>query len=447
MNGKVEVPLRTLIDQYVSPLIEGRYVPSIVAATYHQGAQSIIGYGSLSDGQAPDQSPNRETVFETGSVGKVFTAILLVEAARRGEVQLQQPIQEIRPSLARISCDSAPIRLSHLATHTSGLPRIPDDLDLQSENPYEGYSHEKLWQFLDRVEITHAAGAHYDYSNVGAGLLGLLLEEATGLSYADQIEQRIVNPLGLIDTTVQLTESQLTRLAPPTAFGMPSQVWSADDALFASGCLRSTAQDTLRFLEAHLQASNDDLGVSLLRCLEPFHSEGIDLPTSGERMGLGWHLTAEGVAWHNGSTGGYHAFLALDPTHDFALALMANDVCPEVTDVGFQILDAVADRTPPALESWIPIPLDPRQLKQYEGQYVDAESGASIHIHSDAGGLAVQFDDQPAYRALPRSQKIFEFRIVAAELRFQIRPGHATPTAVTLHQDGVSQRYVRARSQ
>ena len=112
------------------------------------------------------------TVFEIGSVTKLFTALLLADMARRGEVTLDTAVAELLPMGTRVpDRNGVPITLAHLATHSSGLPRLPDDIVVGSPDPYANYTSERLYAFLGRHELHRTPGESVEYSNLGAGLL------------------------------------------------------------------------------------------------------------------------------------------------------------------------------------------------------------------------------------------------------------------------------------
>lgn len=404
-----------IVSRHVGPLIDSSSVPGVVVGIYLDGREDYLALGALS--YTSDTAPDEHTFYETGSVGKLYTALLLVEAERRGEVSLDGPLSQFAavrraaPSLA-----AQDVRLWHLASHLSGLPREPDDLDPALPNPYAGYSRAQLWAALDRAPLQGAPGQVYAYSNLAVGLLGTLLEDATGLTYAEQIDQRIARPLGLMQTVTELTANQSERLAPPFSFGTASINWPADDALAASGCLRSTAMDTLRFVRLHLDPPDSPLGRSLRLTTEQRHSF-----EQGGGVGLGWHLLDDGTCWHNGSTGGYHTFVAFSREQRLALVLLANDVSPEVTEVGFRLFDALAGRKDQPLTLPIPTELPCHALDALLGRYIDPDSGYSITVTRRGTRLFAQLSGQPAYMILPESETLCRYRAVDARLRFDMK--------------------------
>ncbi|MEV0537370.1 serine hydrolase domain-containing protein, partial [Kitasatospora sp. NPDC050463] len=194
-----------------------------------------------------------DTGFELGSVTKTFTGLLLAEMVARGEVGYDDPIDRYLPADAVPGYPhERPITLLHLATHTSGLPRLPVGLlpamaPRWFTSPYATFGPAHLLRALPRTPVRGTPGAQVRYSNLGCGLLGLLLANAAGQRYDDLLEARVCGPLGLVDTSCGPGREDAAgyrrgRRAP--SFRLP--------ALPGAAALRSTADDMLRYLQAHL---------------------------------------------------------------------------------------------------------------------------------------------------------------------------------------------------
>ena len=173
----------------------------------------IVAYGSLNEGDA--RPLNGDTIFEIGSATKVFTSLLLADMVQRGEVSLDDPVAKyLPPSVKMPERNGRSITLVDLATHTSGLPRLPSNLAPKDPgNPYADYSVEQLYEFLSSYQLTRDIGSKYEYSNLGGGLLGYVLARRAGKSYEDLVESRICAPLGMSNTRITLTPEMKARLA------------------------------------------------------------------------------------------------------------------------------------------------------------------------------------------------------------------------------------------
>src|SRR5204862_7795160 len=131
-------------------------------------------------------------VYEIGSVTKTFTALLLAEAVQRGEVTLDLPVQRLLPDFTIPKSGDRAITLLDLATQSSALPRLPDNLFPKNPaNPYADYTTDDLKQFLAHYKLPRVPGASYEYSNLGVGLLGIALARHAGLPYEELVRKRI----------------------------------------------------------------------------------------------------------------------------------------------------------------------------------------------------------------------------------------------------------------
>lgn len=338
--------------------IAGRH-PGVVVGTVDLGSGStaIVAAGrtSLPDGPEPDG----RTLFEIGSITKVFTALLLADAVTRGEVALDTPLRALLPGHVAVpSKDGVEITLEHLATHTSGLPRSPLGVtaELRSalfthDNPYSALTRDGLYDALGRTRLRRTPGTgRIAYSNSGAALLGHALVAAAGSRYADGpdagsqgyatlVRERICTPLGLGDTVVSLDAAQSRRLAVGhRRRDRPTPHWELP-GLAGAGALRSTASDVLAFLRAQLVPPAGPLGAAIALTQVPRRTRG----RTG--IGLGWML-ADGRTgrslWHNGGTGGFRSFAAFTPDQGTAVVILVNNHRgPDLA--GIRLLDDARD--------------------------------------------------------------------------------------------------------
>lgn len=254
----------------ISPELQQRIVALVAPSVDPSGAQwkavglavgvlspnvrGVLGFGTTRIGQqAP---PTGDTIFEIGSVSKVFTGFLLARSIEQGQHQLAEPIDAWFPRGAP-KYQGQSITMLDLATHTSGLPDMPTNLHARPPNAAAGYSADDLAAFLSTYALTAAPGQSYVYSNVGSGALGYLLGLAspTGQSdYAGVLRHEVTEPLGLLDTTLSLSAAQEPRRAQGYASGQPAPINDIGPALVGGGAIRSTAEDMLRFLGPALGA-------------------------------------------------------------------------------------------------------------------------------------------------------------------------------------------------
>lgn len=278
---------------------------------------------------------DERTVFETGSVGKTFTALLLAEAARRGDVTLDDPIRKHLPKAVTVPTRyGREITLLHLVTHTSGLPVIPDNLSPADEmNPYADYTVDQLYEFLSGYRLP-SLGTRYEYSNVGMGLLGHVLELESGMSYEDLLVTQIASVLGMPDTRLTPTPSMASRLATGYRGGEAFPRWDNPTLAGAGGGV-STARDLATYVSANLGLVETPLARSMASTHEPRFEAG------EMQVGMAWHLRwtpAGTVVEHHGATGGYWAYVGFIKEKKLGVVVLTNTY-EDVDDLGLHILD------------------------------------------------------------------------------------------------------------
>ncbi len=309
--------------------------------------------GERPSGERPSGSvPDKTSVFEIGSISKVFTGILLAEMALKGEVSLTDPVDKYLPkSVKAPKFKGRSITLVDLSTQTSGLPRMPSNFAPKDPmNPFADYTVAQLYEYLGSVKIQKKIGETYAYSNVGVGLLGHILELASGKSYEELVTDRICKVLKLKDTGITLNEDQTRRLA--RGHNGINQVSNWDiPTLAGAGALRSTGHDMLLFLQANMMASktaaesssNKDAGrTALLAAMRESHEPRHQAGSSGMKIGLGWHIRtgkAGDTVWHNGGTGGYRAFAGFLSGTKRGAVVLTNSTGIGSDDIGFHLLD------------------------------------------------------------------------------------------------------------
>jgi len=313
---------RPRIDALVRPLIETERSAGIVVGVYHQGRRFFAGYGKtdLEGGRLPDE----KTIFEIGSLTKVFTTLALARAVTDQGLRLATPVKDLLPPAAKVPrFGTREITLLDLATHYSGLPRIPENFrPADPMDPYQDYTRRELYAFLAGYRLPRTPGAAYEYSNLGAGLLGHALSLKSGKSYEQLILTGICRPLGLTDTSFVVPHRDLPRFAPgygPDLNRVPH--WQFD-VLAPAGALRSTAADLLKFAVANMKASGA-WGRAMTQTQTP------RFPTSMPEMrtGLGWLVIPKGqynIVWHNGGTYGFSSFLAFSREKGTAVVVLRN---------------------------------------------------------------------------------------------------------------------------
>ena len=404
------------------------------------GKRTIITAGTA--GEATKRPLDGDTLFEIGSITKVITAALLAEMAQRGEVSLEDPVARYLPAGVRVPTRSdRQITLADLATHTSGLPRLPGNLDPRDpDNPYADYSAKQLYDFLSSYELTRDIGAQYEYSNLGGGLLGHALARRAGVSYERIVATRVLAPLGMRSTGITLSPALQARMAVGhTSLGFATENWDFP-TLAGAGALRSTANDMLTFLAANMARGTGRLATALQRAQVARHDAGAPQPGRPDmHVGLGWHIRkiADGeLIWHNGGTYGFHSIIGFDPKKRIGVVVLHNSG-GIIDDIGFHLLDAAIPlATPKPARSPVrkEVAVPPDRLVPYAGQY-RLSPLASMRVTVDRGIVCIQLTGQSKLRAYPESETAFFLKVVDAQIEFTKDPSGAV-TGLVLHQNG-----------
>jgi D-alanyl-D-alanine-carboxypeptidase/D-alanyl-D-alanine-endopeptidase len=278
-----------------------------------------------------------ETMFEIGSITKVFTALLLADMAHRGEVRLDDPVARHLPGDFHLpDFDGRQITLADLATHTSGLPTWPP-FGLPVRPPFDAAALSAFFEAVSRFSLedfkTWLAHFHPEphpptasgwwYSNAGYALLGMALAYRGGQSFESLLQARVIKPIGLHDTTFHPTAAMELRLAeghdaalkpvPPLDLGICN----------AAGALRSTPSDLSRFAAAILPGS----GARVARNEQLLLTVRRPAPWIGGTQALGWEvLDAPGGTFvsKDGVTIGQAASMVFDPDRRVAIMVFSN---------------------------------------------------------------------------------------------------------------------------
>ena len=412
----------------------------IVIGVIGPDGRRVISYGSLEKG---DPRPlNGDTLFEIGSTTKVFTSLLLADMVQRKQVALDDPVAKYLPPTVKMpERNGRSITLVDLSTHTSGLPRLPGNMNPKDPgNPYADYSVEQLYQFLSSYQLTRDIGSTYEYSNLGGGLLGHVLARRAGTDYEALVESRVCAPLGMKSTAITLTPEMKARLAVGhNAALMPVKNWDLP-TLAGAGALRSTANDLLSFLAANLGYSKSPLSPAMdamLKTRRPTGQQGLE-------VALGWHIfTINGkeIVWHNGGTGGYRSFIGFDPKARIGVVALSNtSTNTGVDDIGRHLLDSGVPLTVPPKEHK-EAKVDPKLFDNYVGNY---QMGPIffLTVTRDQDHLFVQATGQPKFEIFPESDRDYFLKVVDAQITF-ITDDKGRATELILHQGGQDQHAKR----
>jgi len=414
----------------------------IVAGVIEPSGTRIVTYGKAAkEGGRPLDG---DTVFEIGSITKVFTALLLEDMAQHGEVKLDDPISKYLPAGVKApQRNGKEITLAELAEHTSGLPRLPDNFSPKDgTNPYADYTAEKLYAFLNSYQLTRDPGEKWEYSNLATGLLGHLLSLRAGKDFETLVETRIAAPLGMSSTRITLTPEMKERMAAGyNASLQPARLWDFD-ALAGAGALRSTANDLLTFLAANLGYKKSPLQSAMAAMLD------VRVPAGPLNMqqALGWHILQHNgreLIWKDGGTYGFGSFIGFDAKTRTGVVVLANSfsLTGSVDDLALHLLDTSMPLAGAPPKERTAVPVDPRILENYVGRY-RLTPAFFITITREEDRLYAQATGQPKFPIFAESEKEFFLKVVEAQISFKTGP-NGRATELILHQNGMDQRAPR----
>jgi CubicO group peptidase (beta-lactamase class C family) len=273
------------VEKIIRERVDNGLSVGIVVGVIDPNNTKFYSYGKMARGS--DKPADENTIYEIGSVTKVFTAVLLADMVEKGELRLDEPVETFLPDRVKVpTYRGKKITLEHLATHTSGLPRLPDNLTPKDGmNPYADYTAEQMYDFLSSFTLERDIGSSTQYSNLGQGLLGHILALKAGVSYEQLVVDRICNGLEMDSTRITLSPQQKMHLAKGYMGETEMPNWDFL-ALAGAGALRSSARDLVKFLAANLGFSKTEL----YPAMQNTHKARHETDDSHTEIALGWHI-------------------------------------------------------------------------------------------------------------------------------------------------------------
>ncbi len=340
----LEATVQSLFQSHV----EARDIAGAAIAVVQGDETHFFYFGTTNLGSPTPPGP--QTLFEIGSITKVMTGTLLALAVGDGSVALDTKVGALLPEgIAAPSFKAREITLLDLATHTSALPRMPDNWKpADILQPYVDYAEDKLYAFLSEYKLPRAPGATYDYSNYATALLGHVLAKKADTSYEKLLRERLLAPLGMSATHIVSTPAQMDTAAQGSTSVRslivrknldPRAMWDFD-VFQPAGAVRSNIEDMAKFLKASMSPPASPLGDAMRLAQQPHFKVNDQLS-----VGLNWHILSlpkkPAITWHNGQTGGYHSFLGFDPKSRSGIVVLCNTDF-DIDPAAIQILTILA---------------------------------------------------------------------------------------------------------
>ena len=420
------------IQKALKDAVDNRHTVGIVVGIIDKDGRTIYNFGkTAADGRAVDG----DSVFEIGSVTKTFTATLLADMVARGLVSLDDPVAKYLPKGVTVPARGGKqITLLDLATHRSGLPRMPSNFaPADPDNPYADYAAGKLFEFLASYALPRDIGASYEYSNLGAGLLGEALARQAEKSYEALLTERIFRPLGMNSTGIVLRPEMAARLARGhSPILAPVKNWDMD-ALAGCGAIRSTVNDLLNYAAAYMGLKDSPLAGAMAMTRQELK----DTETPNLRIGLAWHilkLPDASIVWHNGGTAGYHSFVGFDEKKGLGIVVLSNSE-NDIDGIGLHFLNSLVPlpKMEPRKERK-EIALEPALLDVYCGEYQLAPTFI-LMISKEGNTLYGQASGQLRFVLHPEAETEFFLAEVDAQISF-VKDAAGKVTHLILHQGG-----------
>ena len=291
---------------------------SVSVALIHGDTIEFIGLKQTKNGLIFCQ--NKDSVYEIGSITKVFTSTLLAHFVLEEKIKKDE---KIKKHLDYKLNTKGKITFEHLANHTSGLPRLPANIisgmTAHPEDPYKGYTKAKLEDYLQhQVNLNNKPGKVHEYSNLGAGVLAYLLENISQKSYEELLSEYIFDVFGMYQTTNHIEKVKNQLVLGRTPDGKVTSNWTLE-ALAGAGQLYSSTSDLAKFIQAQFDTNN--------KALQLTHEKTFSVD-DGLDIGLGWHILKNVVDYpvyfHNGGTGGYTSSCLFDKQRKVGVVVLTN---------------------------------------------------------------------------------------------------------------------------
>ena len=281
-----------------------------------------------------EEKPNKDTVFDIGSISKTFTATLLADSVAKNKVAYDTPLEDyLPPSVVVPDYNQQAITLRHLATHTSSLPRRP--YNISPDDPFDTYGNytvKKLYLALANETLHHAPGQQVSYSSFGFGTLAHTLSLQAGKDIESLLHETIFQPLSLLSTSSQLSSKVARQLAQGYSYHIPTlshvnPVWPS---------LKSSPRDMLQYLGANAGL----IDTPLSGVMRATHKVQFQQGVASFKQAIGWWVdqsAGRDIILHNGFTHGYRSFAAVDKNAKRAVIVLSNS-SGYIDDIGMRLV-------------------------------------------------------------------------------------------------------------
>ena len=422
--------LRNLQD-HTNAIIDQHNIPAVSLAVWHNNQLYQAASGVLNINTGVEATT--DSIFQIGSITKVFTASLVMQLVDQGRVNLDTPVKTYLQDFQIADPEATQtITVRQLLNHSNGIAGdfFPDDNNAQGN---------AIARYLDRINLiplVHPPGANYSYSNAAFVVAGRLVEVLTGLPWHQAMEERIFKPLGMAHSTADSKETLRYRAAighfpdadNPQKWRLSPKCYSSQALAPAGTTPTMTAADLITFARAHLNGGKASSGEQWLstNSIQLMQTPSVALPSNSgvvdQHWGLGWGVMIHKdsgipMVWHSGLVAGQTSMLRLFPEQDLVFAILVNGAKAGVMDAiandVMKDLTGLDTREPECS----PIKLGADRLAVYTGTFesFDAVYHIAVNEHltdSDSVALAVSRTDKlhkitSQLTWLPRGEHVF----------------------------------------
>lgn len=333
-KAKAQEVNTSFIQSYIDSVYQTEKVPGIFVGVLNNGSKNYYTAGFAN----PDNNLkfDSSTFFEIGSITKTFTAYILTAVLKENKINENSKIINYLPDSVKQNSNLATISFLSLMNHTSGLPRLPENLNIINQmQPYEDYSSAKLFEYLKTCTLKTVG--KYNYSNLGGGLAGVLAEIITHKTYAQLLDQYIFLPFKMVssDKAISLNQNKSQGYLEK---GNKSAYWNMN-VLAPAGGLICNGSEMLTYLQNMCSPKNN----ILKSIVDTLTAQTFSI-VSRKAIGRGWHIFYEEnnppVFWHNGGTYGFSTFCAFSKVSPVAIIVAINQYNKNVVSdrIGIRIL-------------------------------------------------------------------------------------------------------------
>ncbi|MDA3906993.1 MAG: serine hydrolase [Bacteroidales bacterium] len=408
--------LSNKVIKSINRRISEEVTPSMAIAIIKKSGIQYFNFGKT---EKNGSNVDENTIYEIGSISKVFTAVLLAQQVLDGDLTLHDNINDYLPDYVKVPVmGNNEITFGNLTDHTSGLPRMPDNFTPANQNnPYADYTVNQMYEFISNYKPVRSVGDAYEYSNLGQGLLGHILAMNKNATYEQLMIQTIAQPLELNDTKIEFNERMKANLALGHSGGKVVENWDIP-TLAGAGAIRSSTSDMAKFISANLGYLKSPLLPVLALTHKLRHNKAGEMSVA-----MGWHIKKgkEGdVYWHNGGTGGYRTFVGFVKETGMGVVILTNSN-RGADDIGFHLLDSSSELAEVKSKNEV-VEIPEATLEKYVGVY-EIQPDLKLTITKESLQLFGQATGQEKFEMFPKDASTFFLTIVEAEISFHMHKG------------------------